>query len=305
MLNQLLHEASSHGDKLALIPINRLSYLKEELASFSREEELNGFQRWIVENLYQYKLPEVDFEVGSILLLALPHPVYAEVELNREGSVHKVIGLVMPDYEGARQRYTELIGKAGYHLKLADSLPLKRLAVQSGLATYGRNNITYVEGMGSYVSYDAYYTDILCREDHWRSVEVADTCSSCKLCINNCPTGAIRSERYLIDNERCLSALNEVPGEWPEWLPSSVHHTMYDCLRCQEICPMNKDYKDNVLRTVKFNEEETRQLLDGAPYDTFSDSMKAKVKLLGLEKWLAAIPRNLRMLLETVAETNN
>lgn len=305
MLKRLLQEINSHGDKLVLIPVNRLDNLREELDLLSREEELNGFQRWIVEELYQYKLPEAGFEVRSILLMALAHPSYAEVELNWQGSLHKVISLVMPDFEETSIQVEELLREGGYHCSPANNLPLKRLAVQSGLATYGRNNVTYIEGLGSNFSYKAYYSDIPCEEDCWRPVTIAEACRNCKLCIKNCPTGAIRPERYLIDNQRCLSAMNEMPGDFPEWLPSSVHHTMYDCLRCQEICPMNKGYKDNVLRTVMFSEEETKQLLEGAPYDTFSDSMKARTKLLGLDEWLAAIPRNLSILMERSTETKS
>ena len=32
------------------------------------------------------------------------------------------------------------------------NIPLKRLAVESGAAVYGRNNITYVDGLGSLYS---------------------------------------------------------------------------------------------------------------------------------------------------------
>jgi epoxyqueuosine reductase len=37
---------------------------------------------------------------------------------------------------------------------------LKRLAVRSGLARYGRNNVTYVEGMGSFLELSASLTDM-------------------------------------------------------------------------------------------------------------------------------------------------
>ncbi len=295
---QLLLELDSYVDGRVLIPIKRLEQLREELEAFQREEELNGFQRWIMGELYQYELPKAGYDVQTILLIALSHPTYAEVELGWQGTEYKVKSLVMPDFENADARIEEHIRSGGYHCSPADNLPLKRLAVQSGLANYGRNNITYMEGLGSNVSYKAYYTDIPCEEDSWRPVTTSEACKNCKLCINNCPTGAIRPERFLIDNQRCLSALNEVPGEFPDWLPESTHHTMYDCLRCQEICPMNKEYKDDVLRSVRFSEEETGLLLEGAPFDTLSNSMRARIKLLGLENYLSALPRNLSILLK-------
>jgi epoxyqueuosine reductase len=152
--------------------------------------------------------------------------------------------------------------------------------------------------MGSYLLYDAYFTDIPAPEDTWRSVQNREECRTCKACIKNCPTGAILQERFLIDNQRCLSAINEMPGEFPDWLPKSVHHTLYDCLRCQEICPINLPYQNNVLRGIRFNETETAMLLESIPYEEFSPEMKEKSSLLGLNRWLEAIPRNLRALLE-------
>ncbi len=297
-MKQLLQEFEEQGNKLILIPVKRLQNLKDELNSFKEEEELNGFQRWIVNELYHFDLPEAGFEIRSILLVALSHPAHAEVELNYQGTIHKTLSLVKPDFDIAGNRITQYLTDQGYHCCHSTNLPLKRLAVQSGFAVYGKNNITYIDGLGSYFSYDAFFTDLPCSEGQWRPVTIAASCISCSACIHHCPTQAIRKDRYLIDNQRCLSAINEMPGEFPDWLAPSIHHTMYDCLRCQEICPMNQEYRENVLRTVVFNEEETGMLLSGAPYDSFSDSMKRRTKLLGLDDWLEAIPRNLRMLLE-------
>lgn len=303
MIELLKQEVKTHGDRLVLIPIERLQSVKEEIHIFKESEELNGFQRWIVDEMYQFVVPEVGFEVKSILLVALSHPSYAEVEFTWQGVVHKTYSHVIPDFDKALQKFTDHLEARHYHISSASNLPLKRLAVQSGLARYGRNNVTYIEGMGSNFSYAAYFTDIPCVMDEWGAIRHAGTCNNCKLCMNNCPTGAIRPERFLIDNQRCLSAMNEEPGEFPEWLPTSVHHCLYDCMRCQIICPMNITFKEDVLRTVVFSEQETGLLLEGAPYDTFSDSLRGRTKLLGLDQWLAAIPRNLKILLERGDQT--
>lgn len=290
--------AEQHGEKLVIIPIEHLQDCKAEINRFQGEEELNGFQRWIVEELYQFTVPKADFEIKAILLTALQHPAYAEVEFHWQGKRQLIKSLVMPDFDEARKRYSDQAEKEGYHLLPASNLPLKRLATQSGLAAYGRNNVTYIEGMGSYFSYDAYFTDLPSEEDHWGEVRHTKECKDCKICLKNCPTGAIRQERFLIDNQRCLSAMNEVPGEFPEWLPKSVHHTLYDCLRCQDLCPMNKPYRNDIVRGISFDEKETAMLLSGITNEEFPVSMKEKTKLLGLTDWLAAIPRNLSILLE-------
>jgi epoxyqueuosine reductase len=298
MMRALEQAAKQQGDRLCLLPIEHLLDCKEEIFRFRQEEELNGFQNWIVDELYQFTVPETGFEVKSILLIALGIPPYAEVEFHWKGKKYYFKSIVVSDFEEAKQRYSSVVEREGYHLMHADNLPMKRLSAQSGLGAYGRNNVTYVEGMGSHLLYDAYFTDIPAPEDTWRSVQNREECRTCKACLKNCPTGAIRQERFLIDNQRCLSAINEMPGEFPDWLPKSIHHTLYDCLRCQEICPINLPYQKNVLRGISFNETETTMLLESIPYEEFSPEMKKKSSLLGLDQWPAAIPRNLRVLLE-------
>ncbi|WP_256311538.1 hypothetical protein [Tissierella carlieri] len=50
---------------------------------------------------------------------------------------------------------------------------MKRLGEHSDLAKYGRNNVTYVDDLGSNFSYTAYFSDIMCEEDTWGEVENA------------------------------------------------------------------------------------------------------------------------------------
>jgi epoxyqueuosine reductase len=298
MINKLKQEAAKHGDKLQLISINRLQSIQHEIESFKEHEELNGFQKWIITDLYKFTVPKVEFVIKSILLVALPHPTYARVNFNQHGKEYNFISLVMPDFDNTKHYIEDFLSSRNHYIITAPNLPMKRLAAQSGMAVYGRNNICYIEGMGSDFSFEAYYCDIECDNDNWTSVCQADICRKCRVCQDNCPTGAIRADRFLIDNEKCLSFFNESPGEFPEWLPVSAHHSLYDCLRCQIKCPMNNEYVDDHTVPISFSEEETDMILTGKPYDAFSPLLKEKAKILGFDKWLPAIPRNLRTLIE-------
>jgi len=296
MVDSLKQWAAVHGDKLQIVPIRRLQDMKIELEAFREKEELNGFQKWIIHNLYRFDLPSAGFPIRSMIIIAIPHPFYARVEFVWQVKNYHCLSLVMSDFDTTEKYLNDFLGTTNHHLLPASNLPLKRLAVKSGLAVYGRNNICYVEGMGSVFSLAGYYSDVKCDDGDWMELRQSDRCTHCWACVNHCPTEAIRKDRFLINNERCLSNLNEGPGEFPEWLPKSVHHCLYDCLKCQIICPMNKAYLDNIIGPIQFSEDETEMLLSGGPSDAFPPALKQKSKLLGLDQWLGNIPRNLKVL---------
>lgn len=130
-----------------------------------------------------------------------------------------------------------------------------------------------------------------------------DLCETCQACLNNCPTAAITKDRFLINAERCLTYFNEADGKWdfPEWVQPSFHNCIYGCLRCQSVCPKNKDYLDNVIEPVEFTEDEALLLVEGRPLEQFPAILKQKVKELDMFDYLTALPRNLKVLLDREA----
>jgi epoxyqueuosine reductase len=304
MIELLEKEIHKHGDKFRIIPVERLRELKNEIDDFKSREDLNGFQMYIANSMYRFDLPDADFMIRSVIIIASPVPAYAKVIFHWKGKRVSLISLARSyigkkDAATATKRYlTQLLKPSGYHIKSPLLLPLKRLAVKSGLAEYGRNNICYVDGMGSFLTLVAYYTDLSCTQDNWYEIRNMDNCSSCTACMKNCPTGAILKERFLINNERCLSYFNEGPGDFPDWLPKSAHNCLYDCLLCQKTCPQNKYYMDNIIGPIEFEEAETDLLLSGKSLNELPLALKKKVVFLGMDQWISAIPRNIKVLLE-------
>ncbi len=280
-----------------LVPVFRLAELEADLAAL-KAEKLNGFQTWLVDHRFNFSLPETGFPIRSVLLMALPHPLYSRVTLTDGRLKVGCLGLVSSDFDSARAAAEAAATKAGARLAETDALPLKRLAVRSGLAVYGRNNVTYIEGHGSNFSYLAYYTDVACEEDGWTAVRQGAACGTCTACLKACPTGAILADRFLIDNERCLSCMNETGTPFPDWVPSSVHHTLYDCLKCQLACPMNRDQLTEIGRPVDFDAAETALLMAGTRYAEYPESMKKKAAYLGLDQWPDGIAKNVRTLFD-------
>jgi epoxyqueuosine reductase len=194
----------------------------------------------------------------------------------------------------------EAFKSRGYKLEYIFWLPMKRLAVRSGLAEYGRNNIVFSEGLGSFVGLAAYKSDIPCGEEYtWREVKNMNICDDCRLCIDNCPTKAIQAGRFLIDNEKCLTKINDAGTEpFPDWVPATAHHRITGCIRCQDICPKNKDIISSISETVDFSDEETNLLLAGTPIENLPESLAEKARRFGMEGYYASIPRNLKAMLE-------
>ncbi|MDQ2087997.1 4Fe-4S double cluster binding domain-containing protein [Herbivorax sp. ANBcel31] len=297
-MNELLSkEAKKHGDILTIVSSHRLNDLKNEIDLFAKSEKLNNFQKWIVNEMYNYDIPNSNLLINSIILIAISHPFYADVIFIKEGKEYFGKCFVALNFDETDKYLRMFLEEHGFQAIRANNLPLKRLGVQSGISEYGRNNITYIDGMGSNFSLVAYFSDMPCENDIWRSSVTAKRCNNCNICLDNCPTGAIRNDSFLIDNQKCLSAMNEVPGDFPDWLPTSVHHTCYDCLRCQEKCPMNIGHTDKIAECIIFSEQETEMLLKGRPIEELSEDMKQKILFLGLDQWYDAIPRNIKVLM--------
>ena len=284
------------GSKSILIPAYRLKTIRDELRVFAQSADLNGFQHRIIASQYSLDIPDPGFEVRSVVLLAVPHPLCAIVRLVFSNTVYQCYGLVPSDFKAAERSLKERLGN--WNMAEAQNVPLKRLSVQSGFTTYGRNNVTYINGFGSCFSLAAYLSDTPCDDCQWQDPRVAPQCSTCSICAKLCPTGAIRKDRFLVDNERCLSYLNEGDQPFPPWLDPSVHHTLYDCLLCQMKCPMNRSYaKKGTENTVEFSELEVQVLLAGRSPQDFSESLLKKVAYLGLDQWPGAIAKNVRAIL--------
>jgi epoxyqueuosine reductase len=185
----------------------------------------------------------------------------------------------------------------GYHFEKAH-LPLKSLAVHSGLAEYGRNNISYVKGMGSFFRLVAFVSNLPCFEDNWAEFKILERCETCTLCQKMCPTGAIPSDRFLLRAERCLSFFSEWPGKFPDWLDPSWHHCLVGCLMCQNTCPINRDFANNIEKSVAFSAVETELILKETPEDRLPQETLEKLERLDIAEYIGLLGRNLQVLID-------
>jgi len=306
-LGKPLLQLEEQGYKGRIVSTRRLPDLQEGI------EGQRG-QGMLDEELYQEYLAEFEFhppdslpEAKSLIVVAVPHP-QTRITFAWNGEAMPLV--VPPTYLHWRETdkrvenlLAEALAPAGYRVALAQ-LPKKLLAVRSGLASYGRNNISYIPGMGSFHRLVAFYSDLPCPEDKWQQPRMLENCEDCTACLRRCPTGAITSDRFLIQAERCLTFHNEKPSDVPfaSWIDPSWHNCLVGCLRCQRVCPENRDFWGWIEEGEQFSEEETAQVLEGFPLDRLSSATVEKLERVDLIELLDILPRNLSVLLSGTKE---
>ena len=108
------------------------------------------------------------------------------------------------------------------------------------------------------------------------------------------------ADRFLIDNQACLSAMNEWgSGPFPDHVPKSAHHRTVHCSRCQDICPKNKGKFDHAVKTINFNEDETLLLLSGEKFESLPAGLMEKIEECNMKWYYDSLPRNLRAMFES------
>jgi epoxyqueuosine reductase len=277
-------------------------------------DDLNaGIQRYrddglLDPDLYQAYLsgftfcpPESLPRARSIIIVAVPQPRVRLTFRWRGATVPATIPPTYPERHTerrVRELVSDVLEPSGYHV-LDAALPKKLLAVQSGLARYGRNNISYVPGMGSFHGLVALFSGLPAGAHSWYEPRMLECCRICSACWRLCPVDAIDAERFLLHAGRCITYHNEKPGDVP--FPASIdpawHNCLVGCLHCQRACPENKEVWHWVADGPSFSEEETRLLVEGAPLEELAEPTIEKLRNCELDHYTQQLPRNLGALL--------
>lgn len=248
---------------------------------------------------FNYDFERVMENAQTVIVLAARQGISYAVFEAEGGTIETVIPPTY-NYSGIISRIEGILDnvlvKSGYSLAKA-VLPMKLLAVRSGLGRYGRNNICYVPGMGSFVRLAAYITDYESGEDSWGDVKALDSCSTCTACADKCPTKAIDKGRFLIHAHNCITNFNECDIPIPEWFNPDWHNSLIGCMRCQTACPHNRKLIDEVEERVFFDRKETSMILGGIAYENLPEKTRSKLYHTGLKPYYHILPRNIRLLM--------
>ena len=293
----------SKGYKGTIISAKNISRLQNSVKKIYDEKLLDPDFYEEYKKYFEFE-PKTEFgEVKSLFMIAMPQPQY-KVVFNWKNI--EVPLIIPPTYLHGRALInksnaflTNLLKPSGYNVEFA-RLPQKTLAVRVGLAEYGRNNITYVNGMGSFHRLFTFYSDFPYEQNVWQELSMMDLCKECSACVRACPTGAISEDRFLLRVERCLTFHNEHPVDvpFPDWIDPSWHNCLVGCMHCQKVCPANKKVIKRIEPGPTFSEEETKLLLSGTTVENLPEETRSKVEEHGLGYYLSVYPRNLGVFLK-------
>lgn len=301
VFDRISAKAEERGWRCRAVPWSRLGSLREAVesrfeAGLPEDKTLREYLRFV------YEAPP-DLSPRSIIIVA-QEALPVLVSFGWRGG--RVPVVIPPTYVGFVEKTMtvtaalgEWLAPEGYGVRRY-RLPEKTLAVGSGLAEYGRNNICYVEGLGSYLELAVVVSDMPCDSDPWREPRVMARCSSCGLCERSCPTGAMADGRFLLHAEKCLTLHNESEAGFPAWIDPSWHNSLIGCMNCQEACPANARLAGRYDDLGAFTEAETALLLEGTPIERLSAETVAKLRTIDFAgDNYGLLGRNLSALLRT------
>ena len=297
-VDKLFAHLKEHGYQARIVSIDHLPSLQEEIGGFRNQALFNN--EFYQDRLawFLFKTPESLPRAQSIIVAAVPRPQTRAIFTYNGHRRPLIIPPTYTSYDDIRKQFENLVAKFLKRRKYTSAktaLPEKLLAVRSGLGQYGKNNICYVSGLGSFLQLVTVYSDIPYEKDDWQEEKMMKSCEKCELCSRACPTGAIPSDRFLLRAERCISYHNEKKGDilFPKWMDASWHNCAVGCMHCQRVCPENRKFIQWFGEEKEFSEKETALLLKAVPHDKLRATTLTKLKRLGLNDYLDSLPRNL------------
>lgn len=299
MIERVLREVKVAGWRAAIMPFSSRAEATRGIALRHARGELD--EAFYAERV-AYLAAEFDSEIPnprSLFAVAVPdRPVRVRFTFEEK----TLEAIVPPTYihgersdRAVEERIRKVLAPAGSSVARARG-PRKAMLALSTLGHYGRNNLVYVAGLGSYHRPVVLVSDVPCEEVPRREEPKAlPRCSTCKACLAACPTQAIGEDRFLVHAERCLTFWNEKPPDvpFPAWIRPEWHNALVGCLRCQEVCPENRTFIESIVEGPRFDEEATRAFLAGAARTDLPVEVQEALDEWDLADFLDVLPRNL------------
>jgi epoxyqueuosine reductase len=266
LINLLRNTFAAQDRIIGLCSISVLPEVSRYLESKRSSGQISEFvyQRYL--KGFEYAPPERLPSAKSLLLVVSPIG-RSVIELDTPDGLFEA---VIPPTYGAEELIDENEALFGPLLKEADLgfsrawVPVKSIAARCGLGRYGRMNVLYFEGMGSYARIDAWWTELPAEGEPWGPPQNLERCAICGACERVCPADCFPHEGFIIDATQCITFLNEGDDDFPASLDPHAHTAAVGCLRCQDACPENRAVLGkSVYRRFTLSREASEALIAG------------------------------------------
>jgi len=296
---------AKHNVQYRIVPITRVGDVYNEvMETIGNRIDNPDFARYLTP-IHRYKDMNNFPGMKSVIVASKYNPCHT-VSFTLKGQVKNVF--VPPGYVHFYTKQSDLQGIISYELaELGFSceriiLPVKLLAVRSGLAKYGRNNISYTPESGSFHFLASFISDLPPETDVWNELELLSECSGCSICSESCPTAVIRDDRFLVHCENCITLFNRNPGIFPDWFKPELLNSLVGCIKCQLACPANQRVKGEIIAMEGFTWQETDTLLSNSDFNQLPAELQEKFTQFGFPELHPIILRNIKALLMSEPE---
>ncbi|MDV3425769.1 MAG: 4Fe-4S binding protein [Bacillota bacterium] len=305
--NDFINQIEAHGFKAGIISIKHIEEIQADIETTKKNyKDVNTYIGKYL-NKFDYNTAENLSKAKSIIVVAVPQPIiriYFTLGGKRRAVIMPPMYLLNAsvELEEKHKKICEVTSIVENILLCKNfkvkkiNLPCKLIATRSGLGQYGKNNICYINNESSFYWMGVYISDMPCENDSWQEADSMDVCTNCNLCIKNCPTGAITNDRFVIHASKCITLQNESEKDFPKWLNTKWNNSIIGCMRCQIICPVNRDSIKNVEDLTEFNERETKMILSKTPLDELPETTYRKLELINFIEYYDLLARNLTFL---------
>lgn len=170
----------------------------------------------------------------TVVLLLMPCALSEDTKEVREGVIASYYTASQKAYLAARD-LADALRKRGIQAAANVQIPIKPYLLRCKGTVRGLNTLVFDEDLGSTFHVQTLFTD---EEFDTEEILKPATCSSCGICVNACPTGAIKPRGGIV-REKCLRFLSE-QSPIDEKYEELLGNRLLGCETCQTVCPMNR-----------------------------------------------------------------